>query len=103
MSDGMHALTTFTEDEKFFYETVKDFAEGEIKPLREQMDLEGKLNPKILPMLFEMGLMGIEVPEKFGGAESTFFMSIMGIEALSTVDPAVAVVMDVQNFSNLDF
>ncbi len=97
MSDGMHALTTFTEDEKFFYETVKDFAEGEIKPMREQMDAEGKLDPKILPMLFEMGLMGIEVPEKFGGAESTFFMSIMGIEALSTVDPAVAVVMDVQN------
>ena len=97
MSDGMNALTTFTEDEKFFYETVKDFAEGEIKPMREQMDVEGKLDPKVLPMLFEMGLMGIEVPEKFGGAESTFFMSIMGIEALSTVDPAVAVVMDVQN------
>ncbi|MBL7032658.1 MAG: acyl-CoA dehydrogenase [Candidatus Delongbacteria bacterium] len=97
MSDGMIALTTFTEDEKFFYETVKDFAEGEIKPLREKMDVEGKLDPKILPLLFEMGLMGIEVPEEFGGAGSTFFMSIMGIEALSTVDPAVAVVMDVQN------
>ncbi len=97
MSDGMHALTTFTEDEKFFYETVRDFAEGEIKPLREQMDLEGKLDPKILPLLFEMGLMGIEVPEDLGGAGSTFFMSIMGIEALSTVDPAVAAVMDVQN------
>jgi len=93
----MHALTTFTEDEKFFYETVRDFAEGEIKPLREQMDLEGKLDPKILPLLFEMGLMGIEVPEDLGGAGSTFFMSIMGIEALSTVDPAVAAVMDVQN------
>jgi alkylation response protein AidB-like acyl-CoA dehydrogenase len=61
------------------------------------MDDEQKIDPSIPPELFEMGLMGIEIPEKYGGAETSFFMSILAVEAISTIDPSVAVMVDVQN------
>ncbi len=90
-------LTILSEDEKFFYETVCNFADEKIKPLVSKMDDEAQIDPSIIPQLFDMGLMSIEIPEKYGGAETTFFMSILAIEALSTVDPSVATVVDVQN------
>jgi alkylation response protein AidB-like acyl-CoA dehydrogenase len=61
------------------------------------MDDESRIDPSIISQLFELGLMGIEIPEKYGGAETTFFMSILAIEVLSSVDPSIAVVVDVQN------
>ncbi len=96
MSDN-HALTHLREEEQFFFETVRDFACEKVLPLRERMDHEGKMDPALMKSLWEMGLMGIEIPEKWGGAEGSFFMSCLAIEAMSMVDAAVAVVVDVQN------
>ena len=90
-------LTVLTEDEQMLYDSVKSFAEERIKPLSREMDEKAKMEPDIIKELFEMGLMGIEVPEKFGGAESSFFMAILAVEALSYVDPSAAIVVDVQN------
>ncbi len=90
-------LTLFSEDEKLFYDMVCDFAKEKIKPIVRKMDDESCIDPSIIPQLFELGLMGIEIPEKHGGSETNFFMSILAIEALSSVDPSVAVLVDVQN------
>lgn len=90
-------LTRLTEDEQFFYDTVRDFARNKVTPLVKKMDDDAKIDASIPKQLFEMGLMGIEIPEKYGGAETNFFMSILAVEALSTVDPSVAVMVDVQN------
>ncbi len=90
-------LTCLSEDEQFFYDTVKDFAQEKVQPLVRKMDDESQMDMNIAKQLFEMGLMGIEIPEKLGGAETSFFMSILAIEAMSTVDPSVAVMVDVQN------
>jgi short/branched chain acyl-CoA dehydrogenase len=90
-------LTKLTEDEQFFYDTVRDYATEKVTPFVKEMDNEAKMNSSIPPQLFEMGLMGIEIPEKYNGAETSFFMSILAVEALSTVDPSVAVMVDVQN------
>ena len=91
------ALTILSEDEQFFYDTVLDFAREKIQPLSARMDEEEKLDPGIPKQFFELGLMGIEVPEEYGGSETSFFMSILAIEALSRVDPSAGVVVDVQN------
>lgn len=91
------ALTTLREEEQFFYETVRDFAREQVLPLRERMDHDAKMDPKLMASLWEMGLMGIEIPEEFGGAGGSFFMSCLAIEAMATVDASVAVVVDVQN------
>jgi alkylation response protein AidB-like acyl-CoA dehydrogenase len=90
-------LTELSEDEQFFYDTVRDFANEKVKPLVRKMDDEEEVDASILPQLFEMGLMGIEIPEKYGGSETTFFMAILAVEALSTVDPSISVIVDVQN------
>ena len=91
------ALTILTEEESLFRTTVRAFAEQRLRPLAAEMDREGKLHPDVIGWLFELGLMGIEAPEAQGGADATFFMSILAIEELARVDPAVAVVCDVQN------
>ncbi len=97
INDCISPLTNLSEDEQFFYDTVKDFGNEKVQPLVREMDEEGTMNKNIIKQLFEMGLMGIEIPEKFGGAETSFFMSILAIEAMSTVDPSVGVMIDVQN------
>ncbi len=91
------ALTDLSEDEQFFYDTVLDFAKEKVEPLRAQMDVDAKMDPALPKQFFELGLMGIEIPEKFGGSETNFFMSILAIEALSRVDPSAGVLVDVQN------
>ena len=91
------ALTDFTEDEQFFYDTVLDFAKEKVEPLRAKMDAEAKMDPSLPKQFFELGLMGIEIPEEFGGSGTNFFMSILAIEALSRVDPSAGVLVDVQN------
>lgn len=90
-------LTVLSDDEKMFFTSVVDFAEKEIRPLVEAMDESESMDPALVGKLFEMGLMGIEVPEKFDGAGSSFFNAILAIEALAQVDPSVSVLVDVQN------
>jgi len=92
------ALTQLTADEQSFAKMVYDYAKERFGPLVAKMDEESKLDPCVLPGLFdELGLMGIEVPEEFGGAGASFMMATLAVEALSRVDPSVAVVVDVQN------
>jgi alkylation response protein AidB-like acyl-CoA dehydrogenase len=91
------ALTQLSEDESLFRDTVRKFAHNEIAPLARAMDEAQKMDPRLLGQLFEMGLMGIEIPEQFGGSGGTFFDAILAVEALSAVDPSVGVLVDVQN------
>jgi alkylation response protein AidB-like acyl-CoA dehydrogenase len=91
------ALTDLTEEERVFRDAVRAFAEQKLRPIAGPMDREQALRPEVIPWLFEMGLMGIEIPEAQGGAGASFFMSILAIEELARVDPTVAVICDVQN------
>lgn len=90
-------LTRLTEDEEMFREAVRQFAEETIAPRVQAMDEAGRIDPELIPQLFELGLMGIEVPEEWGGAGSGFFTSALVVEELSRVDPSVGVLVDVQN------
>jgi alkylation response protein AidB-like acyl-CoA dehydrogenase len=90
-------LTVYSEDENMFRASVREFAEGEIRPRVEAMDEHAKMDPLILKQLFDLGLMGVETPEEYGGAGASFFTAIVGVEELSRVDPSVGVLMDVQN------
>jgi len=90
-------LTQLSEDENLFYTTVRRFAEEAIAPRVRVMDDDQQFAEGIVKQLFELGLMGIEVPEELGGAAGSFFDAVLAIEAISTVDPAVAVLVDVHN------
>ncbi|HKE60172.1 MAG TPA: acyl-CoA dehydrogenase [Pyrinomonadaceae bacterium] len=90
-------LTSLSEDEQMFRASVREFAEGELRPRVEQMDEAAKMDPAILKQCFELGLMGIETPETYGGAAATFFTAILAVEELSRVDASVGVLVDVQN------
>ncbi len=91
------ALTQWSEDEVAFREAVRSFAETEIKPHVNHMDEKAEMNPEIVQKLFEMGLMGIESPEQYGGAASTITMACIAIEEIARVDGSVSVLCDVQN------
>jgi len=91
------ALTQLVEEEEMFRDAVRDFAEAEIRPRVQKMDEAARYDEDLLPKLFEMGLMGIEIPEAYGGSGGTFFQSILAVEELSRVDAAVGVLVDVQN------
>jgi len=93
----MPPLTKLTEDEQMLKEAAADFADTVIRPKVEEMDEKAKLDPDLIQQFFEMGLMGIEVPEKYQGGGGTFFMSIVAIEEISKVDASAGVFMDVQN------
>jgi alkylation response protein AidB-like acyl-CoA dehydrogenase len=90
-------LTCLSEDEQLFCSSVRDFAEENIAPLVREMDEQQRFDPALLPQLFNLGLMGIEVPIEYGGSGGTFFESILAVEAISAVDPSVGVLVDVQN------
>jgi alkylation response protein AidB-like acyl-CoA dehydrogenase len=90
-------LTKLSEDEQMFRASVREFAEGEIRPRVESMDEHAKLDPEIIKHCFNLGLMGIETPEEYGGAGTTFFNAILAVEELSRVDASVGVLVDVQN------
>jgi alkylation response protein AidB-like acyl-CoA dehydrogenase len=90
-------LTTLSEDEEMFRASVREFAEGELRPRVEEMDERGKLDPALVKQCFDLGLMGIETPEEYGGAGAGFFTAIVGVEELSRVDPSLGVFVDVQN------
>ncbi|MFZ0063902.1 MAG: acyl-CoA dehydrogenase [Pyrinomonadaceae bacterium] len=90
-------LTTLSEDEQMFRSSVREFAEGELRPRVEAMDEAAKLDPALIKQCFDLGLMGIETPEEFGGAGASFFTAIVAVEELSRVDASVGVFVDVQN------
>lgn len=91
------ALTVFTEDEEMFRSSVREFAEGEIRPRVEKMEEEGKLDPALIKQCFDLGLMSIETPEEYGGSAGSFFNAIIAVEEVSRVDASVGVFVDVQN------
>ena len=90
-------LTTLSEDEQMFRSSVREFAEGEVRPRVAEMDEHAKLDPALIRQCFELGLMSIETPEEFGGAAASFFTAILAVEELSRVDASVGVLVDVQN------
>jgi alkylation response protein AidB-like acyl-CoA dehydrogenase len=93
----VNALSQISDDERLFSETVLDFAKQRIGPKVAEMDEKASLDPALLPALFELGVMGIEIPERYGGAGSSFFNAILAVEALARVDPSISVLVDVQN------
>lgn len=97
LTDPRPALTTLTEEEGMFQEAVRDFARAEIAPKVMEMDEAQKMDRGIIDQLFELGLMGIEVPEAHGGTGADFFTSVLVVEELSKVDPSIGVLVDVQN------
>ena len=90
-------LSTLSEEEAMFREAVRDFAESEIRPHVTEMDEAGHFRPELIAKFFEMGLMGIEIPELYGGAGSSIFMAGLAIEELARVDASAAIYVDVQN------
>jgi alkylation response protein AidB-like acyl-CoA dehydrogenase len=91
------ALTTLSEDERLFRDSVYEFADREIRPYVREMDEHAKIPRALVDKLFDLGVMGIEIPESYGGAGATFFHSVLAVEALSRVDPSIGVLVDVQN------
>ncbi len=91
------ALTQFTEEEMAFRQAVCDFAQSEIKPHVTEMDEKSQMDSGIVKKLFEMGLMGIESPESYGGAGASFTMACIAVEEIAKVDGSVSVLVDVQN------
>jgi butyryl-CoA dehydrogenase/short/branched chain acyl-CoA dehydrogenase len=90
-------LTDLSEEEAMFREAVRDFAEERVRPLVHEMDEKANIPRALIDACFELGVMGVEIPEAHGGAGATFFMSILAVEALARVDASVAVLVDVQN------
>lgn len=91
------ALTEFSEEESLFRESVRQFAQNAVVPLVRRMDEAQQIDAALMRQLFELGLMGIEIPEKFGGSGGSFFDAVIAVEMLSTVDPSVGLLVDVQN------
>jgi alkylation response protein AidB-like acyl-CoA dehydrogenase len=90
-------LTALSEDERLFRQSVYEFADREIRPVVRDMDEQAAMPRKLIDGLFTLGVMGIETPEELGGSGASFFHAVLAVEALSRVDPAVAVLVDVQN------
>ncbi len=95
--DTIPALTRLSQDEALFRDSVYEFADREIRPHVREMDEHATIPPQLIDKLFDLGVMGIEVPESYGGAGATFFHSVLAVEALSQVDPSIGVLVDVQN------
>jgi alkylation response protein AidB-like acyl-CoA dehydrogenase len=91
------ALTALSEEEELFRQSVRDFATTEVLPHVAEMDEAGKFRPDLIQKFFEMGLMGIEVPERWGGAAGSIFLATLAIEELARVDASAAIYVDVQN------
>jgi alkylation response protein AidB-like acyl-CoA dehydrogenase len=90
-------LTILSEDERLFRDSVYEFADREIRPHVREMDEHAKIGRPLIDKLFDLGVMGIEIPETHGGAGASFFHSVLAVEALSRVDPSIGVLVDVQN------
>src|SRR5215831_3203610 len=90
-------LTSLNEDDRLFQATVRKFARDQIRPYVREMDETGVFRKDIIRQFFDMGLMGVEIPEEYGGQGGTFFQAILAVEELSAVDPSAGVIVDVQN------
>ena len=95
--EAMPSLTQLTEDEQLLRTSVREFAAGRIRPLVREMDEHAKFPRSLIDDLFALGVMGIEIPETYGGSGGTFFHAVLVVEELSRVDPSVGVLVDVQN------
>lgn len=91
------ALTQLSDEERMFRDAVLGFAKEQVGPKVAKMDHDGAIDRSLLPGLFELGVMGIEVPAEWGGAESSFFNAALAVEAFAVVDPSISVLVDVQN------
>jgi alkylation response protein AidB-like acyl-CoA dehydrogenase len=91
------ALTQLSDEERLFKDLVLAFARERIAPKVAEMDRQNALDRSLIPGLFDLGVMAIEVPSEYGGSESSFFTAILAVEALAVVDPSLSVVVDVQN------
>lgn len=90
-------LTSLSHDEQILRDSVRKFAQNKIAPLVREMDEAQKIHPSLLSQMFEMGILGMETPEQYGGFSGSFFESILAVEEISAVDPAIGVLVDVQN------
>ena len=90
-------LTRLSEEEVLFRDTVRQFAVDTIAPHVREMDEQGVFRPAVLEDFFRLGLMGLSIPERFGGQDGSFFTAVLAVEALATVDPSAALIVDVQN------
>jgi alkylation response protein AidB-like acyl-CoA dehydrogenase len=90
-------LTSFTEDEMMFRDNIRQFADDKVRPLVKEMDEKGIFDKDLLRQFFQLGLMGIEIPEQYGGGGGKFFEAIIAVEEMSRVDASAGVVVDVQN------
>ena len=95
--DITRGLTTLLDDEALFRDSVYEFADREIRPFVREMDEQAAIPRRLIDKLFELGVMAIEIPEQLGGAGARFFHAVLAVEALSRVDPSVAVLVDVHN------
>jgi alkylation response protein AidB-like acyl-CoA dehydrogenase len=95
--ESTRGLTLLHEDEALFRDSVYEFANREIRPLVREMDEQAHIPRQLIDKLFDLGVMAIETPEALGGAGATFFHAVLGVEALSRVDPSIGVLVDVQN------
>jgi alkylation response protein AidB-like acyl-CoA dehydrogenase len=96
-AEQVHPLTVLSEDESILRDSVREFAEAQVRPLVREMDEHAKIPRTLIDRLFDLGVMGIEIPESFGGSGGTFFHAVLAVEELSRVDPSVGVLVDVQN------
>jgi short-chain 2-methylacyl-CoA dehydrogenase len=94
---AIRPLTLFTDEEMLFRQSVREFAEQQIRPIVGEMDENAKFSSELIAQFFELGLMGIAIPEEYGGQGGTFFTAIIAVEELSRVDPSAGVIVDVQN------
>jgi alkylation response protein AidB-like acyl-CoA dehydrogenase len=95
--DRVPPLTTLSEDERIFRDSVYEFADTRIRPMVRDMDEHAKVPADLITELFGLGVMGIEIPDDLGGAGASFFHTVLAVEALSRVDPSVGILVDVQN------
>src|SRR5258706_13000265 len=92
----MQPLTTLAEDERLLRDSVYEFADKEIRPLVREMDEHAKFTPALIEKLFDLGVMGTEIPDSYGGGGASFFHSVLAVEALSRVDPSIRGVVGVR-------
>src|SRR4029453_1415732 len=90
-------LTVLADDEVLFRDSVREFADGQIRPLVREMDEQAKIPRALVDKLFDLGVMAIEIPETYGGTGASFFHAVLAVEELSRVDPSVGGLVDVQN------
>src|SRR6476646_8727119 len=90
-------LTLLAEDEALFRDSVREFAERQVRPLVREMDEQAKIPKDLVTRLFDLGVMAIEIPEAYGGAGASFFHAVLAVDEFSRVDPSIGVLVDVQN------